>query len=84
MAVQGYYQVIAKGQDHVLPVMTTAARKPHADSGIQGIKEAAVLNVIPVPQRGTPVELSHAFYSKRSRAHPEAIRNRETQLYRPG
>ena len=52
----------------------------YADQGLESLESPAVLKVIPFPQLGTPVELIHAFGSRKH--YTTALRDLETQLYR--
>jgi type I restriction enzyme R subunit len=52
----------------------------YADQGLETLESPDVLKVIPFPQIGTPVELVHAFGSRKQ--YTTALRDLESQLYR--
>jgi type I restriction enzyme R subunit len=51
----------------------------YADQGLESLESPEVLKVVPFPQLGTPVELIHAFGSRKQ--YMAALRDLETQLY---
>jgi type I restriction enzyme, R subunit len=51
----------------------------YADQGLETLESPDVLKVIPFPQIGTPVELIHAFGSRKH--YSAALRDLESQLY---
>lgn len=51
----------------------------YADQGLESLESSDVLKVIPFPQMGTPVELIHAFGSRKQ--YTAALRDLESQLY---
>jgi len=52
----------------------------YADQGLESLESLDVLKVVPFPQMGTPVELIHAFGSRKQYA--SALRDLEVQLYK--
>ncbi|MGO8931323.1 MAG: EcoAI/FtnUII family type I restriction enzme subunit R [Limisphaerales bacterium] len=54
----------------------------YADQGLETLESPDVLKVVPFPQIGTPVELIHAFGSRKQ--YTAALRDLESQLYRAG